>query len=674
MKKILIQLLISLGTASVSSAQQDTVPKISVDSTILIALANVSVDRALSLITIPSRLPITFQVISLNELKTKSIGQEPSFIFAGTPSITNYSDGGNSQGYSYFRLRGIDQTRINMTLDGVPLNEPEDQGAYFSNYPDIFNSLSRVVIHRGIGTSKNGVASYAGSISLFSPDLKDSLKTTFGLGYGSFNSYRIFGEFNSGVKNHKALYIRASQVYSDGYKVHAANNSQSVFLSTGLFYLKNELKLNVLVGQQRNQLAWLGVSDSLLSISRRTNINENEKDHFVQTFVQLHHKYENGRSSFQSSVYYTFLNGNYDFNLNSFLGLSGTNELYNYAFLSNLLGAYCNYTYNKRGFIWTTGVHANTYQRRHIGSEQTLGRLYQNRGFKIEISAYTKVQHTFNKWTLFGDIQFRHVDFDYSGSVAFPKLNWNFFNPKVGISYHITKFSQIYYSIGRTGREPTRNDLFGGNDDLLMDSLGNAMIYNQTPEYVVDQELGYRLLRKKLVIEANLYYMDFKNEIVLDGKLGPNGLALTNKVDRSYRTGLETTIHFQFHKNFASITNASYNYSRIKEQTISFTPILTPSVIFNQEFTYQRKSISVSISGRYQGGAFIDFANTAQIQGYFILNAWLGYKIKGFDFGLFLNNFTNAKYYSNGYVDYDGTRKYFVQAPVNLYGSIKYSF
>lgn len=674
MKKILIQLLISLSTFSIASAQQEPVPKTSADSTIITLLSNVSVDRSLSLVMTPSRTPITFQVIYLNELKTKSIGQEPSFILAGTPSVTNYSDGGNAQGYSYFRLRGIDQTRINMTLDGAPLNEPEDQGAYFSNYPDLFNSLSRVVIHRGIGTSKNGVASYAGSIGLFSPDLKDSLKTTVGLGYGSFNSYRIFGEFNSGIKNHKALYIRASQVYSDGYKLHAANNSQSVFLSSGLFYEKNELKLNVLVGQQRNQLAWLGVSDSLLSINRRTNVNENEKDRFVQTFVQLHHKYESGHSSIQSSVYYTFLNGNYDFNLNSFLGLPGTNELYNYAFQSNLLGAYCNYTYNKRGLVWTTGVHANTYQRRHIGSEQTMGQLYQNRGFKNEISAFTKVLYTFNRWTLFGDLQFRHADFDYSGSVNFPKLNWDFFNPKVGASYRVAEFSQIYYSIGRIGREPTRNDLFGGNDDLLMDSLGNGMIYNQTPEYVVDQELGYRLLRKKLVVDANLYYLDFKNEIVLDGKLGPNGLALTNKVDRSYRMGLEMTIHYQFHKNFASITNASYNHSRIKEQTISFTPILTPPVIFNQEFVYKQKGISISISGRYQDKSFIDFANTAQIQGYFLLNARLGYTMKGFDFGLFLNNLTNTKYYSNGYVDYDGTRKYFVQAPTNLYGSIKYSF
>jgi len=673
MNKPFFSFLFCLSFVSLVSAQQDTTKETGVQE-----LSNVSVERSIALVIVPSRTPITFQYLDKDLLKLKSIGQEPSFILANeVPSVTNYSDGGNSQGYSYFRLRGMDQTRINMTLDGAPMNEPEDQGAYFSNYPDLFNSLSRIMITRGVGTSQHGVASYAGSIGLFSPNLRDSMKTTFGLGYGSFNSYRVFGEFNSGVKNHKALYIRASQVASDGYKYHSGNHSQSVFLSTGLFYAKTEWKLNALVGQQRNKLAWLGVPDSLISIDRRTNVNENEKDRFLQTFVQLQNRWysRNNRSSIQSSLYYTFLDGNYDFNLNSFLGLPGTSELYNYAFRSNLLGAYVNYTYSTFRQTLVAGIHANTYQRRHIGSEQAMGQLYQNRGFKNEISAFVKEEFRITrKFTLFADLQVRHADFDYSGSVAFKTLSWNFFNPKAGLSYRLSNANQLYYSIGRVGREPTRNDLFGGNDDLLSDSLGNPVIFNQTPEYVTDQELGYRFLKGKTSIEANVYYLDFKNEIVLDGKFGPNGLALTNKVDRSYRTGVEVSVRFPFLKYFTSVTHASYNYSRIKEQSISFTPILTPPVIVNQEFGYARNGFSLSLSGRYQDASYIDFANSARITGYFLLNARLGYQYKGFDFSVFFNNITNTKYYSNGYVDYDGTRKYFVQAPVNFYGSVKYSF
>ena len=285
------------------------------------------------------RTPVTFQNIYSKTIKEKSTGQEPSFLLSETPSITNYSDGGNSQGYSYYRIRGIDQTRINTTFDGMPMNEPEDQGAYFSNYPDILNSVSKIQIQRGVGTTKNGVASYGGSVQLFSPNLADTTKTTFGLGYGSFNSLRVFGEFNSGIKNKKALYVRASQIYSDGYKYHSSNNSQSVFFSGGLFYDKSIWKLNFLAGHQQNDMAWIGVSDSLIDIDRQTNANsKQEKDRFFQMLTQLQNSWQISRSSaLQSSIYYTFLKGNYGFDYNNFSGLPSTDELYNYAFLSNFV-------------------------------------------------------------------------------------------------------------------------------------------------------------------------------------------------------------------------------------------------------------------------------------------------------------------------------------------------
>jgi iron complex outermembrane recepter protein len=619
--------------------------------------------------------PVTFQNISSKNLKTKSTGQEPSFLLSETPSITNYSDAGNSQGYSYFRLRGVDQTRINMTLDGVPLNEPEDQGAYFSNYPDIFNSVSKIQIQRGVGTSKNGVAGYGGSVQLFSSNLYDSTKTTFGFGYGSFNSLRAFGEYNSGVKNRKALYIRASQIYSGGYKYNSSNNSQSIFLSGGLFFDKSTWKINLLAGHQQNQLAWLGVSDSLIMTDRKINANSNEKDKFTQCLTQLQNNWRpNNSSSLQSSVYYTFLKGNYDFNLNSFLGLPTTNELYNYAFQSNLIGFFSNYTYSKTGFNWTTGVHGNTYDRQHIGSEKTPGQLYKNKGYKNEASIFTKADYIFNRLTFFADIQYRYSSFDYKGAAAINKMQWHFINPKGGLSVEVKPNSIFYYSIGRTGREPTRNDMFGGNDDLLTDSIGNAILSIKTPEYVLNHELGFRHQSKKLNFNLNFYYMDFENEIVLDGKFGPNGLALTNKVEKSFRTGVELSVTYKVSKGFSLINNSSFNYSRIKEQKEIFTPILTPPLIINQEAVYSYKGFSIAVLSRYQDKSFIDFSNTSKLKSYFLLNGRVSYDIKDFQFCVFVNNITNSKYFNNGYVDFDGSKKYFVQAPANFYTSIKYSF
>ncbi len=619
--------------------------------------------------------PITFQNLNLKDLKTKSTGQEPSFLLSETPSITNYSDAGNSQGYSYFRLRGIDQTRINMTLDGVPLNEPEDQGAYFSNYPDILNSVNKIQIQRGVGTSKNGVASYGGSVQLFSPNLYDSTKTTFGLGYGSFNSLRAFAEYNSGVKNRKALYVRASQIYAEGYKYHSSNNSQSVFISSGLFYDKSTWKVNLLAGHQQNQLAWLGVSDSLIETDRKTNANKNERDQFTQCLAQLQNTWRpNNSSSVQSSVYYTFLKGNYDFNLNGFLGLPTTNELYNYAFQSNLFGFFSNYTFSTKQLNWTTGIHGNTYGRQHLGSEKTLGQLYTNTGYKNEVSVFTKADYTFKWFTFFADIQYRYSSFDYKGTVTWDKVHWHFINPKAGLSIALKPNSVIYYSLGSMGREPTRNDMFGGNDDLLADSLGNSIVSIKTPEYVLNHELGFRHQTNKLNFNLNLYYMDFKNEIVLDGKFGPNGLALTNKVEQSIRTGVESSITYKVSRSFSLINNSSFNYSRIKEQQEIFSPILTPPFIFNQEAVYFYKGFGVAVSARYQDKSFIDFANTAKVNSYFLLNGRVSYELNRFQFCVFVNNITNTKYFNNGYVDLDGSKKYFVQALTNFYASIKYSF
>jgi iron complex outermembrane receptor protein len=620
--------------------------------------------------------PFTFYDLGQAAIQNKSTGQEPAFLLAQTPSITAYSDAGNTQGYSYIRLRGIDQTRINITLDGVPLNEPEDQGAYFSNYADIFNSVSKVQIQRGVGTSKNGVASFGGSIQLFSPNLRDSTEGNIGLGYGSFNSLRAFASYNSGLKNRKALYVRASQIYSDGYKYNSFNNSQSLFLSGALFFEKSVWKVNILAGHQQNGMAWLGVSDSLINVDPRTNVNaKQEKDQFFQGLAQVQNKwYISNSSSLHTSVYYTYLNGNYDFDFNNFLGFPSTDELYNYAFQSNLIGLFSNYTFSKKNLNWTTGIHGQVYSRKHLGSERNIGFLYENTGFKNEISVFTKVDYTFKFLHFFADIQYRYATFNYQGGTDLEPLNWQFLNPKGGISFSINPKALFYYSLGSTGREPTRNDMFGGNDDLLADSLGNSIVFNTNPEYVLNHELGFRYQAEKLYLNLNLYYMDFKNEIVLDGNFGPNGLALTNNVEQSFRMGVELTLNYRLSKHFTLVNNSSFNYSRIKEQNEVFSPILTPALIINQEIIFEHNAFTFALSGRYQQGAFIDFANENSLNSYFLLDARMSYTIKGFQLSIFANNITNATYFNNGYVDFDGTNKYFAQAPANVYAALKYTF
>jgi len=172
----------------------------------------------------------------------------------------------------------------------------------------------------------------------------------------------------------------------------------------------------------------------------------------------------------------------------------------------------------------------------------------------------------------------------------------------------------------------------------------------------------------------NLFFMDFSNEIVLDGKFGPNGLALTNKVEKSYRAGVELELSYKVGKNFHLKNHSSYNYSQIKEQEEVFSPILTPPLIINQEAIYSIKHFSIAVIGRYQDKSFIDFANTSSLNHYLLLNSKVQYRYSGYEFCFFLNNLTNAKYFNNGYIDFDGKKKYFVQSPINFYASIKYSF
>ena len=623
------------------------------------------------------KTPTTFQNLKTADFEKINTGQEPSFLLSQlSPSVTVYSDAGSTQGYSYFRLRGIDQTRINMTLNGVPLNEPEDQGAYFSNYPDFFNSISEVQIQRGVGISQNGTASYAGSMQFFSPNLTDSEQGSVGLGYGSFNSYRAFAEYQSGVKKNKAFYVRGSHLHSDGYKRHSDNSSQSLFYSGQIWKDKHSLKLTGFAGHQQNKMAWLGVPDSLIQRDRRYNANSpQEDDRFIQSLTMLQHEYfPSNNTKISSAVYYNFLDGNYDFDLNNFLGFPSTTELYNYAFRSHFAGLYSNINTKIGNLDLAAGLHANMYTRMHRGSEETAGQLYQNRGNKSDAAVFAKANYKLKQVNFFGDLQIRYTGFKFLGTNGGLGKLWLFVNPRAGISWQPNRISAFYYSIGAVAREPTRTDIFGGNDEPLLDSAGYYMTFINSAENVIDHELGYRIRGKNWEWNVNLFLMHFRNEIVLNGKIGPNGLALNSAFAKSFRSGLEFHGFCEPLPGLRFSNASSFNYSRINDRGIGFTPILTPHLIVNQTISYTFSGFRFGLDARYQSFSYIDFANSNLIDSYVLLNAQFSYQIQGWEFSFMVNNILNTKYYNQGYVDYDGVPKYFVQAPLNLYGMVVFRF
>jgi iron complex outermembrane recepter protein len=670
MKKQLLPLSF-LGLATTLAAQPSIEPSIQTDTVYIASSTYYSAEKT----------PISFLNIDRVTFQQRSTGQEPSFILSQlSPSITVHSDAGSYQGYSYMRMRGIDQTRINFTLGGMPLNEPEDQGAYFSNYPDLLNSVGTIQVQRGVGTTKNGSASYAGSIQLGLPNIAEKMQTQIGIGYGSYNSYRAFANFNSGLiaGNKLSISARLSYLHSDGYRDHSQNTSQSAFFHA--LYIPNSrhsFHFTSLTGRQLNQMAWLGSSDSMLQANPRHNANSaQEDDNFLQTLAGIGHNYYiiPYKLNLRSQVYYTHLRGNYDFDLNNFLELPSTSELYNYNFLSHWIGAYSNLEYASKNTQISGGLNAYFYQRRHLGSEKTLGELYTNTGYKREISSFARIEHTKGKFNLFADLQIRYTNFSYSGAVVIAPIDWTFFNPKLGLSYDISPKLQAYLSAGKTGREPTRNDMFMGSDDLAGDSLGLPFLGNTKAEQVIDIELGTRWRSEKIQAELNGFFMTFNNEIVLNGALGPNSLVLTDNVESSIRTGAELSVQYRIN-DFISLQNATaYTYSRIRDQNINFSPILTPKIIVNQSVTLRRWGAYLLLNARYQSGSYIDLGNSASIDGYFLLNAQIGYEYRGWAINVFGNNLLNTKYYNNAYIGYDGNNRYFAQAPINFYVALSKTF
>lgn len=618
--------------------------------------------------------PITFKNLYKTDIDLKNYGQEPSYILNTTPSITSYSESGGNNGYSYIRLRGIDQTRINFSLNGVPLNEPEDQGCYFSNYPDFLESIEMIQIQRGSGMNKNGVSSYGGSIILESIKIKDPSYIKASIDYGSYESSKISFGANSKFKN-GGVFIYFSDLSTEGYKYHSGNKSGSIFLVSDFKIKKNDFKIVGFLGRQLNQLAWLGVPIDSIEKDRKINgCTTNENDDFSQYHIQLHYNREITKNlRYNQCIYYNYLDGHYSFDLNNFLEIKELGPIYSYYLTGNFVGTYVNFLFKYKNLNFNYGFNGFLYNRQHIGTEKDLGFLYKNTGYRNEFSTFIKVNYNFLKnINIFGDIQYRYTDFRYSGDVQLPYFVWNFLNFNLGTDIKIFDKFILYYSYGLTNREPTRNDIFKGNDNLLSDSIRNPIYNNMESEKSFDNELGIRYLSKNLNFNFNLYHINYKNEISLNGQYGPTGLPLHENVKSSIREGIELDFKYLFNFGLSCGINTTYNKSVIESNNYEITPVLSPEWLVNADITYRYKWFKMGLSYRYQDWSFIDFSNQYKISSFYNLNSVVGFKIKWVELNLFFNNITNQKYLASGQLNYNGTKPlYFVGSTFNCMGSLR---
>jgi len=633
--------------------------------------------------------PISQTTIPIKTLGKSYQGQDvPVILNFSSPSITFTSDGGNWSGYMYYRLRGVDQTRINATLNGVPLNEPEDQGAYFSNYQDFFSNVSSIQIQRGVGTSSNGTPSYIGSLNFQSPNLSDSTYTRIELGKGSFNTNRFSIVTNTGLKKGWGTYVRYSRISSDGYRDNSGTLGNTLFASTGYQDDRQSFKYTMFYGSSKNEMAWLPSSEDDIQKNRKHNgLLKDERDDFTQNLnILSYSRFVNKHITYNITGFYNHLSGIYDVNF-------GSPVMYKYQLESDFKGAIANINFTRGSWEGSTGVSYSTYKRQHsaglgpyysYNSVDSLGG-HNNLGQKNQYSQFIKLSYKINSGlSLYTDVQYRSVKFNYYPVTSEGKnlsADWKFWNPKVGLNY-INKKHRLYTFYGISNREPNRTDMFNSySSNLDPDHLpyDTAIKYgwNQVrPERVYDYEFGYDFTSNNHKLSFTGFYMYFKNGLLPVGAINDIGLPINTSVEASYRRGIELDYRYKY-KGFNFYIGTTLMDSKILTGDSSVKGnqiLLTPNVVVNSNLSYNYKRFGIMMLNKYVGRSYLTNTNTNDyLNKYLVTNLNLSYGIKNLNIGFNINNIFNQDYYNSGQVSY-GTRQYFVAAPRNYFINLNYTF
>jgi len=656
-------------------------------------------------------LPLTKYTLEKKAIEDRFLGQDPIFLLNQlTPSLVSYSESGtNLTNYGQMRLRGIDQTRINITFDGAPLNDMIDQGVFFSNFTDFTNSIETIQVQRGVGTSTNGTSSYAGSINFQSIDLRNSSPgAELQLMAGSFNTYRAAAELFSGLQKGKfAFYSRFTKTNSRGYRHHTGTDSYSFFFSGAYFDKNNMVKITGFTGQSKNGLAYSPVAISDIRVEPRTNyINENDIDDFGQDFIQMQYtRSVSESSSWVSSFYYGAAGGDFPagFYVSDSIFDSGNPENYrieqrftqiNYPLFNDHLGFTSYYqllTLNRKLNV-NGGLHIYTFNRQNLESilPDNGNPYYDERSRKNELSLFAKADYRFNNWSVMVDIQFRTLQLKINPDDHLlpgePDVfkNWTFINPKIGFMYELDNHKDLYAYYGFSGREPTKIDILGGFQ-LNEANLPSVNSNNVKPEYVHDMEGGFRLNNEKAQFKINGFFMKFKNEIAPIGAYVPEGfIQLRKNIPSSYRTGIEVDWEWDFLSSLRFSGNATFMKSLIRE----YDPVedpgiyrnvsqpLSPSLMGNASLLYHfRDLFEIEFSGNFLGESYLEPTNRKDLvmPGFFITNARCKVNfLQKHSLQFHLNNIFNQQYFTYGAPvdpDFNGIVEpgYFVQPPRNIY-------
>jgi len=674
------------------------------------------------------KIPIAKTNISFTEIEKNNTGRDLPFLLNQTPSVVINSDAGNGIGYTGIRIRGTDASRINVTINNIPYNDAENQGTFFVDLPDIASSATSIQVQRGVGSSTNGAGAFGGSINISTNDINYKRKLELNLGIGSYHTFRNTLTFNSGIlKNHFTFDIRLSQINSNGYIDRASSHLQSFYTSAAYLRKKYSLRLNIFSGKEKTYQAWYGIREDILDSNRTFNPAgsekpgnpyNNETDNYRQSHFQVFQNLElNSLWKVSLAMFLTRGKGYYEqyksnesvhdyglpnFNQNG--NLYDTTDLIRRLWLDNYFyGTILTLQYKKERSTIISGAGWNQYDGKHFGeivSTTIPGAApegfhwYDLTAYKSDINIYSKWEWRWNKnISTYIDLQERLVNYNINGFKYNPELkisnSYSFFNPKAGITYS-KKELNAFISFAKTAKEPNRDDFESGTNE------------QPKPEILNDAEAGVEWKNNKITLGVNFYFMDYKDQLVLTGKVNDVGAYTRTNIPSSYRVGIEMTASARPKKWLSFYTTATISQNKIRNFTeylddydnggqianqYSTTDIAySPSTIAFSRIEYSPlKNMTLSYIAKYTGRQFLD--NTSKqsrsLDPFIVQDIKLDYNWKlnkKLDSRWFLqiNNIFSAKYEPNGYsfsyLSGGATiteNYYFPMAPLNLMAGVK---
>ena len=668
-------LVLSVSVNAQQEKQQDTTKTQQLDE-VLVKAVRVDADS-----------PITHSNVSKAEIQKRNLGQDVPILLNYLPSVVTTSDAGAGIGYTGIRVRGTDATRVNVTINGIPYNDPESQGTFWVNLGDIASSTESIQLQRGVGTSTNGSEAFGASLNLLTDVFSEEAYAEISNSFGSYNTRKHTVKLSTGLLNdHFEFSGRLSKIDSDGYIDRAFTDLKSYFLQ-GIYKDENTLIKALTFGNvERTYQAWYGLTKEELEEDRRQNpyTYDNETDNYWQDHYQLHwnQRYNNNWST-NLGLNYTKGKGYFEQYKEEEAAADFSNLIEDDSDVivrrwldSDFYVLNANVVYKKDALEVISGISYSSFTNDHFGeviwgsdlapNTQIRDRYYDGDATKNDFSVFSKA--TFKlapKFTGFVDLQGRFVSYKTNGinsdlNEFVTDADFSFFNPKLGLTYKSSEKNSYYISYARANREPNRDDFKAGVTD------------NET---LNDIELGWRYANNKVNVNTNLYYMFYQNQLVLTGELDDVGSPIRATSGESYRLGLEVDANIAFNSKFSTSLNVAVSQNKNQDFTtsldgefvnlgntnISFSPEL---VIGNAINFMPNKNLQISFLSKYVGEQYMgNTDNEASIlESYFVNDLNVNYQIKpnklfkSIIFSGLVNNVFNKKYVSNGYYGtYDDT-------------------